>query len=193
MKPTGLRFFLTYADNFATEYFCKQGFSKKLTLRKKLWQGLIKHYDGANLMECVINHKIDYTSLPRMLRFQRNLLYTTIRDHTKSAAVYEGLTDFKESSVFRQDVYKIPGVAEAGWKRPAEEPVGTARATKGGKKQNKQHSKAHVDLQTSLTSIYAVCHDFFSADVHVLFITQLSPPSWLVLFACVLLSGIKAN
>eukprot|EP00750_Incisomonas_marina_P021762 INCI4666.2.p1 GENE.INCI4666.2~~INCI4666.2.p1 ORF type:complete len:287 (-),score=57.94 INCI4666.2:665-1525(-) len=35
VKPTGLRFFLTYADNFATEYFCKQGFSKKLTLRKK--------------------------------------------------------------------------------------------------------------------------------------------------------------
>ncbi len=67
----------------AGRYFAKQGFSKTLTLRKKQWEGLIKHYDGANLMECAINHDVDYTAVPLMLRWQRDFLYNTVRSRTQ--------------------------------------------------------------------------------------------------------------
>jgi len=42
--------FLTYADNYATGYFQKQGFSKETTLDKSIWMGYIKVYEGGTLM-----------------------------------------------------------------------------------------------------------------------------------------------
>ena len=59
-------------------YFKKQGFSKKLTLRKKLYDGWIKQYDGANLMECEINHDVDWTATAKMIRRQRDHLYDAV-------------------------------------------------------------------------------------------------------------------
>lgn len=44
--------FLTYADNYATGYFSKQGFTKELTLDKTIWMGYIKDYEGGTLMQC---------------------------------------------------------------------------------------------------------------------------------------------
>jgi hypothetical protein len=59
-------------------YFCKQGFTSKLSLRKCEFDGFIKHYDGANLMECPIIANVNYLEVPRMLRFQRNFLYDRV-------------------------------------------------------------------------------------------------------------------
>lgn len=42
--------FLTYADNFATRYFLKQGFTKDITLPKSTWIEYIKDYEGGTLM-----------------------------------------------------------------------------------------------------------------------------------------------
>ncbi|KAJ2592488.1 histone acetyltransferase, partial [Coemansia sp. RSA 1722] len=45
------RHFLTYADNYAIGYFQKQGFTKEVTLDKRLWMGYIKDYEGGTLMQ----------------------------------------------------------------------------------------------------------------------------------------------
>jgi histone acetyltransferase len=47
----GIMYFLTYADNQAIGYFRKQGFTKEITLDRKLWAGYIKDYEGATLLE----------------------------------------------------------------------------------------------------------------------------------------------
>jgi len=89
--PSGIRYFLTYADKFATGYFRKQGFSNKLTLRKMLWDGHIKHYDGAELMECAIIQHVDYNAIPRMLRHQRDYLYRCVRSLSSRSLLYDEL------------------------------------------------------------------------------------------------------
>ncbi|KAJ1955032.1 histone acetyltransferase, partial [Dipsacomyces acuminosporus] len=48
---TEARHFLTYADNYAIGYFQKQGFTKEITLDRRLWMGYIKDYEGGTLMQ----------------------------------------------------------------------------------------------------------------------------------------------
>ncbi|KAK3900642.1 GCN5-related histone actyltransferase [Staphylotrichum tortipilum] len=52
--------FLTYADNYATGYFLKQGFTKNITLEKSVWMGYIKDYQGGTLMQCSMMPHIRY-------------------------------------------------------------------------------------------------------------------------------------
>lgn len=49
-----MRFLQTFADNYATGYFRKQGFSANITLSKSIWGGYIKDYEGAHMMECFV-------------------------------------------------------------------------------------------------------------------------------------------
>lgn len=44
--------FLTYADNYATGYFQKQGFTKEISLDRSIWMGYIKDYEGGTIMQC---------------------------------------------------------------------------------------------------------------------------------------------
>jgi histone acetyltransferase len=53
-STTPIRYFLTYADNYAVGYFKKQGFSVDLKLDKGVWVGYIKDYDGGTLMMVII-------------------------------------------------------------------------------------------------------------------------------------------
>lgn len=59
--------FLTYADNYATGYFQKQGFTKEITLEKTVWMGYIKDYEGGTLMKCSLVPRIRYLEVGRML------------------------------------------------------------------------------------------------------------------------------
>jgi histone acetyltransferase len=43
-RKWGITHMLTYADNFATGYFRKQGFTKEVTLPRNRWAGWIKDY-----------------------------------------------------------------------------------------------------------------------------------------------------
>mmetsp|Transcript_11534 Transcript_11534/g.37899 ORF Transcript_11534/g.37899 Transcript_11534/m.37899 type:complete len:397 (-) Transcript_11534:2398-3588(-) len=70
-KVEGIRYFLTYADNYATGYFKKQGFSSTVTLPKERWYGSIKDYDGGTLMECYVHPTVDYLNVRRTLKRQR--------------------------------------------------------------------------------------------------------------------------
>ena len=73
-KVDGIKYFLTYADNYAIGYFQKQGFSKTVTLPKERWSGLIKDYDGGTLMECYVHPTIDYLNLRTTLKRQRDFI-----------------------------------------------------------------------------------------------------------------------
>ena len=62
-KNVGINYLLTYADNFATGYFKKQGFTEHINLPKDVWSGFIKDYDGGQLMGCPVYGHIDYRDM----------------------------------------------------------------------------------------------------------------------------------
>jgi histone acetyltransferase len=63
VKESRIRFFLTYADNFALGYFQKQGFTTQVEqiIPERVWKGYIKDYDGGTLMACKLDPDIDYS------------------------------------------------------------------------------------------------------------------------------------
>ena len=67
-KRTNIEGMLTYADNHAVGYFRKQGFKKNVTMKRARWQGYLKDYEGATLMECLVDPTIDYLST-RQVKF----------------------------------------------------------------------------------------------------------------------------
>lgn len=87
----GLTHFLTYADNNAVGYFLKQGFTKEISLPRSCWSGYIKDYDGGTLMEFVFHKELPYTNLPKMIRKQRALLDSNIREKSKSHVEHPGM------------------------------------------------------------------------------------------------------
>lgn len=69
----GVYHFLTYADEFATGYFRKQGFSTQINLAKTSYHGYIKEYEGATLMGCELNPRIQYIEFSHTLKKQKEV------------------------------------------------------------------------------------------------------------------------
>ncbi|KAK5581480.1 hypothetical protein RB653_001513 [Dictyostelium firmibasis] len=113
-RKVGIYHFLTFADNFAIEYFQKQGFTHEITLAKEKWKGFIQEYDGGSLMECVVHPNVTYLEIPTMVKAQRNALNQKIRTISTSHLVYSGLQCFNSGDQ-RVPIEKIPGILEAGW------------------------------------------------------------------------------
>ncbi|KAM9967351.1 hypothetical protein ACTFIW_001435 [Dictyostelium discoideum] len=113
-RKVGIYHFLTFADNFAIEYFQKQGFTHDITLLKEKWKGFIQEYDGGSLMECVVHPNVTYLDIPTMVKAQRNALNEKIRTISTSHLVYSGLQCFNHGQR-RIPIEKIPGILEAGW------------------------------------------------------------------------------
>lgn len=111
--------FFTYADNDAIGYFRKQGFTKNITLPKRMTHGYIKDYDGGTQMQCVLHRGIDYLRLPQMIARQRAALMQAISMRETRDRTMPGLTVFEEGATFIS-IENIAGVREAGW-RPADE------------------------------------------------------------------------
>ena len=108
--------FLTYADEFATGYFKKQGFSTHIALAKLAYHGYIKDYEGATLMACELNPKIRYADFSIVLRKQRDVLKKLVqRRQDELAKCYPGLTCFRDG-VKHIPIESIPGVREAGYR-----------------------------------------------------------------------------
>ena len=76
----GIRYFLTYADNFALGYFKKQGFTTDVdpVLPESVWKGYIKDYDGGTLMLCKLDPDIDYTIIHQNIKEQLEFVKETI-------------------------------------------------------------------------------------------------------------------
>ncbi|XP_022904874.1 histone acetyltransferase KAT2A isoform X2 [Onthophagus taurus] len=123
--------FLTFADQFAIEYFEKQGFSKDIKMARAMYQGYIKDYEGATLMHCELNPRIIYTEFTSVIRKQKEIVKQLIYQQQRTLSkVHPGLTFFKEG-VTSLPIESIPGIQETGW-RP------TLRTTRGGQLEESQ-------------------------------------------------------
>jgi histone acetyltransferase len=113
--------FLTYADEYATGYFKKQGFSNQINLSKTAYQGYIKDYEGATLMGCELNPKIQYAEFSLILKKQKEVLKKLIeKKQTEMGKVYTGLTCFRDG-IRQIPIESIPGVREAGYRSTLED------------------------------------------------------------------------
>lgn len=116
-STTKIKYFLTYADNYAIGYFKKQGFTKEITLPKKVWMGYIKDYEGGTLMQCSMLPRIRYLDSPKILSLQKAAILRKIRSIGRSHIVHKGLDHFKQKSFEPLNPFDIPGLKEAGWTR----------------------------------------------------------------------------
>lgn len=111
-----IKYFLTYADNYAIGYFKKQGFTKEITLDKHIWMGYIKDYEGGTLMQCSMLPKVRYLDAVKILLLQEATLKRKIRSISKSHVVRTGLDQFRDLDNIKPiDPMTIPGLKEAGW------------------------------------------------------------------------------
>jgi histone acetyltransferase len=120
VKQQKLEYFLTFADNYAIGYFKKQGFTKQVSMPRERWVGYIKDYDGGTLMECRINHKVNYLDIPGMIKNQREAVYEKIKKISNSHSIFPGYDFGGHDGIERRkmNIEDIKGVKEAGWKPP---------------------------------------------------------------------------
>ncbi|KFY43137.1 hypothetical protein V495_04145 [Pseudogymnoascus sp. VKM F-4514 (FW-929)] len=107
--------FLTYADNNATGYFQKQGFTKDITLEKAVWMGYIKDYEGGTLMQCTMLPRIRYLETGRMLLKQKEAVQAKIRLLNKSHIVHQPRQQWANGIVTPIDPLSIPAIRATGW------------------------------------------------------------------------------
>jgi histone acetyltransferase len=107
--------FLTYADNYATGYFQKQGFSKDITLDKSLWTGYIKDYEGGTLMHCAMLPRIRYLEAGRMLLKQKETVQAKIHALSKSQVIHQPPRQWANGIITLIDPLSIPAIRATGW------------------------------------------------------------------------------
>lgn len=90
----GIHYLLTYADNFATGYFKKQGFTVEVTLPNAQWKGYIKDYDGGTMMGCRIYQHIDYRNISSSMKEVIKDACTTLANLPNDVKVNPGFTTF---------------------------------------------------------------------------------------------------
>jgi histone acetyltransferase len=106
--------FLTYADNYATGYFQKQGFTKEITLDKSIWMGCIKDYEGGTLMQCTMLPRIRYLEVGRMLLKQKAAVQAKMRLLSKNHIIHPPPQQC--ANVFTPiSPLSIPAIRETGW------------------------------------------------------------------------------
>ncbi|RMJ11092.1 Histone acetyltransferase GCN5 [Fusarium euwallaceae] len=106
--------FLTYADNYAIGYFKKQGFTKEITLDKKVWMGYIKDYEGGTIMQCSMLPRIRYLEMGRMLLKQKECVQAKIRAYSKSHNVHSPPKEWK-NGITEINPLDIPAIRASGW------------------------------------------------------------------------------
>ncbi|KAI0432710.1 histone acetyltransferase GCN5-like protein [Xylaria sp. FL1042] len=107
--------FLTYADNYATGYFQKQGFTKEITLDKSIWMGYIKDYEGGTLMQCTMLPRIRYLEAGRMLLKQKETVQAKIRLLSKSDVIHQPPQQWANGNITPIDPLSIPAIRATGW------------------------------------------------------------------------------
>ncbi|KAJ3411741.1 histone acetyltransferase [Chytridiales sp. JEL 0842] len=109
-----VRYFLTYADNFAIGYFKKQGFTTEISLEKSVWVGYIKDYEGGTLMQCSMIPRVTYLQAPEIIAAQRKAVRDRIRALANQVVVYDPPEAFVNGAT-SIPLEEIPGLKEAGW------------------------------------------------------------------------------
>ncbi|KAG6158856.1 histone acetyltransferase [Claviceps purpurea] len=106
--------FLTYADNYAIGYFKKQGFTKEITLDRRVWMGYIKDYEGGTIMQCSMLPRIRYLEMGRMLLKQKECVQAKIRAYSKSHTVHAPPKEWR-NGVKEINPLDIPAIRASGW------------------------------------------------------------------------------
>ncbi|OJJ58982.1 hypothetical protein ASPSYDRAFT_178106 [Aspergillus sydowii CBS 593.65] len=107
--------FLTYADNYATGYFQKQGFTKEITLDRSIWMGYIKDYEGGTLMQCSMFPRVRYLEVGRMLLKQKETVLAKMRPLSKSHIIHPPPQQWANGIITPIDPLSIPAIWAAGW------------------------------------------------------------------------------
>ncbi|KAI1378658.1 hypothetical protein F4677DRAFT_374009 [Hypoxylon crocopeplum] len=106
--------FLTYADNLATEYFKKQGFTKDITLPKSVWMGYIKDYEGGTIMQCSMLPRVRYLEASRMILKQKACVQDKIRAYSTSDVIHQPPKQWK-NGLTAMDPLSIEAIRATGW------------------------------------------------------------------------------
>ncbi|KAI7871316.1 hypothetical protein BDF14DRAFT_1765712 [Spinellus fusiger] len=115
-QHTNMKYFLTYADNYAIGYFKKQGFTTEITLDKRKWVGYIKDYEGGTIMLCTMVPKVKYLNVSEILAAQRRAVQEKMKEQSTSHIVYPGLNMPVDEQGNRSiDPLQVPGVSLSGW------------------------------------------------------------------------------
>lgn len=117
-KTDGIDFFLTYADNYATGYFKKQGFAKQSIMDRSHFRGFIKEYDGGTLMECKLNPLLNYIASKSIFKAQKLALEEQMQSLSKRHISQNPVPQFV-NGCSRIEIYEIPGLLEAGFSKHA--------------------------------------------------------------------------
>ncbi|KAI1445011.1 histone acetyltransferase GCN5 [Annulohypoxylon stygium] len=107
--------FLTYADNYATGYFQKQGFTKEVTLEKSIWMGYIKDYEGGTIMQCSMLPRVRYLETGRMLLKQKETVLAKIHAMSKSHIVHQPPMQWANGTITAIDPLSIPAIKATSW------------------------------------------------------------------------------
>ncbi|KAF4982605.1 hypothetical protein FZEAL_1799 [Fusarium zealandicum] len=113
--------FLTYADNYATGYFQKQGFAKEITLEKSLWMGYIKDYEGGTIMQCSMLPRTRYLEVGRMLLKQKETALAKLRPLSKSHIVHQPPQQWANGVTSPINPLSIPAIRATGWSPDTDE------------------------------------------------------------------------
>ena len=120
-RELGIKYLLTYADNFAIGYFKKQGFTAEITLPPAQWKGYIKDYDGGTMMGCRVYQHIDYRDISSSLKDVIRETCDTLANPLVEIKVHPGITTFP------MHPSQIPGVEGLGRVLNAHEDGWTAK------------------------------------------------------------------
>ncbi|PLN86381.1 GCN5-related histone actyltransferase [Aspergillus taichungensis] len=107
--------FLTYADNYATGYFQKQGFTKEISLDRSIWMGYIKDYEGGTLMQCSMLPRIRYLEVGRMLLKQKETVLAKMRRLSRNHIIHPPPQQWANGIVTPIDPLSIPAIRATGW------------------------------------------------------------------------------
>ncbi|KAK5744338.1 histone acetyltransferase [Elasticomyces elasticus] len=114
-----VRYFLTYADNYAIGYFKKQGFTKEISLERPKWMGYIKDYEGGTIMQCSMLPKVRYLESARMLLKQKAAVHAKIRAVSRSYEVHRPPLAWREckpgEKVPELEAKSFDAVRATGW------------------------------------------------------------------------------
>ncbi|KAI0194978.1 histone acetyltransferase SAGA/ADA, catalytic subunit PCAF/GCN5 [Astrocystis sublimbata] len=106
---------IAYADNAATGYFSKQGFTKEITLDQAVWKGRIKDYEGGTIMQCSMIPRIRYLQASRMVLKQKETVKAKTRLLSKSHIVHQPPQRWVNGTVTPIDPLSIPAIQATGW------------------------------------------------------------------------------
>ncbi|KAJ5337626.1 GCN5-related histone actyltransferase [Penicillium brevicompactum] len=107
--------FLTYADNHATGYFQKQGFTKEITLDKSIWMGYIKDYEGGTLMQCSLVPRIRYLEVGRLLMKQKASVLAKIRTFNQNHIIHPPPEQWAGGVITPLNPLSTPALRKTGW------------------------------------------------------------------------------